>query len=250
MNVPAEIEHKLYEGNLTLAEPGDQRGDQETERSLAYKTLNGESPHLTIGEPEVLNISELLRTQGKAIPAATKVQLQDAGFFVVRLACSFRGGKNVRIEWARFSVSLTSEVAATSPAVAYDLHPLELYKSGLRNVKVGLTPALNFREIDEIEASLGEYVYTFNYPQLVPVLTAAGIQESEFSWDLRETKAYPVSGPRWFHALIKKPRAIPGLLINFNVNADVLTPVKVFRFKLTKAERAQMTRLICKEAVV
>lgn len=245
IDAPSEIEQKLYEGNLELTDTDGQRGAQGGEHHTAKEFLRGDSPHVTIGEPEVWNIAEVFRAEGKEFPAHTQAQLQGSDFFLVRLACSFRASKNVRLEWARFSIKLQSHVAAAPTPIAYDLHPLELYEREIRKVHIVVTPTLNFKEIDEVEESLGAYVITLRYPQLLPIVTADGAQESEFSWDIRETKNHPLRGPRWFHVIIKRPRSAQGVVIDFNVVTDVLTPLKVFRFKLNKAERTQMSRVIC-----
>lgn len=246
VDAPSDIEQVLYEGTLELVDTDGHRGAQDDVLPKTNEILQGESPHVTIGEPQVWNIAQVYSAEGKEFPAHTEVQFQDSDFFLVRLACSFRDGKNVRIDWARFSIKLMSQAEAAPYPIAYAMHPLELYEHDLRNVHLGITPSLNFKEIDEIEESLGDYVITLHYPQLLPIVTAAGVQESEFSWDIRETRSHPLRGPRLFHAIIKKPHTSQGVVIDFNVVADVLTPLKIVRFKLNKMERMQMSRLICK----
>jgi hypothetical protein len=244
INAPSEITEILYEGQLEYSQAQGQRGAQ-GEDAISEETPQLESPYVTIGEPQTWNVAEVYQEERKPLPAQFSVLLRDANFFLVRLACSFRTERNVQIEWARFTADLQSQTPAAFAPVAFALHPLEVYGQERSDVYVGVSSALNFKEIDEVSASLGEYVMTFFYPKLTPVITAAGLQENGFSWDMRETQLYPLRGPRYFHVLIKSPRDARGLRITFNIIADVTDKSRVLRFKLNKSVKTQISRLIC-----
>jgi hypothetical protein len=152
------------------------------------------------------------------MPPALRVKLDEADFYLVRLACSFRPRQNqTEIEWARLLVSLLPDVGATQP-IAFDLHPMLLTQETRRNVKVSLSPTIKFQEV---EASVGAAEFGFEYPELQPVISAAGIGEAQPSWDYQAARGMPVVGSKWMHVLVKAPTASTAGHAELRLVADV-----------------------------
>lgn len=240
---PPEITTILYEGPLEFSKTATERLGMEYGESTRREITEYEHPVVTIGEPVWWNVAQVYREEGKPLPASISLLLRDADFFVVRLACSFRLGRDTRVEWARFSAYLRPRNTAAPQPIAFDLHPLEVYDKVQRDVHVAVSPSLKFAQATEV--SLGEVALQIQYNELVPVITAAGAQESSFSWDIRETKEHPLRGARWFHALVKHPHGAEGVRATFEVAADVVTPRGVLQSALREKEAANLSRPIC-----
>lgn len=242
ITTPSEIKNVWYEGTLEFSETSVERmvGAQ---RGPTRKEIEGwERPRVTIGEPLVWNVAEVYRAEGKPLPTRLALLLRAAEAYVVQLACSFWLARDTHVEWARFSVYLQPRDGSASP-LALDLHPLEVYDQVQRDVRIVLDPSLKFGQV--AEASLGEVALELKYNELVPVVTATGVQESHFSWDLRKTDEYPLQGTRFFHALIQRPREAQGVRAIFTLEADVVTPRGLLQGAIHRAVSEGQARVIC-----
>jgi hypothetical protein len=242
ITTPAEITNILYEGPLEFRPSADGRLGQREDSGLWTELAEGESPVVTVGEPQVWNIAEVYQIEALPLPASISLLLREADFFLVRLACSFRPGRRTHLEWARFAVNLSALNPAAPDPVALDLHPLELYDQMQRNVHIKLSPALKFTEI---EATIGEVGLELQYNELIPVITAVGVQERNFSWELQETEQHPLRGARWFHTMLKRPRGAGGIIARFEVVTDAVTSRGLLRAALREQERTRLSRVIC-----
>ncbi|MBV9281558.1 MAG: hypothetical protein JOZ41_15875 [Chloroflexi bacterium] len=79
----------------------------------------------------------------------------------------------------------------------------------------------------------------------MPVVTAGGLQEDAFDWDMHETENHPLRGIRSLHALVKSPKDAGGLVAVLGTVAVVVTPRGVFQSKLRASEQGAVTRIIC-----
>lgn len=241
ITTPSEIKNVLYEGALEFSETGVERM-LGVHRGPTRNEIEGwERPRVTIGEPMVWNVAEVYRAEGKPMPTRLALLLREAEAYVAQFACSFRLARNTQVEWARFSVYMQPRTGSTSP-LTLDLHPLEVYDQVQRDVRIVLDPSLKF---GQVEAALGEVAFELKYNELVPVITAAGVQESHFSWDLRKTDEHPLQGTRFFHALIKRPQEAQGVRAIFVLDADVVTPRGVLRAALRESLSEGLSRVIC-----
>jgi hypothetical protein len=156
---------------------------------------------------------------------------RDPNVVVVTFACSFRVNRGARVDWARLWVTLSPSGAGGEPAIAQELYPTDIVERRERNVRLALTPALTFKSV---EASLGEAVVEFTASELVPVTSAAGLQESSFGWDLQATDEHPVRGARSFAAIVLNPAGGP-ITVDIELHADarvgrrLLTPLALPR---------------------
>jgi len=243
ITTPSEITNVLYEGTLEFSETATERLVKHYGEPTRKELAGYERTIVTIGEPVWWNVAEVYREEGKPLPAAISLLLRDADFFVVQLACSFRLGRDTRVAWARLAAYLRPHNIGAPNPIAFDLHPLEVYDAVRRDVRIAVSPSLKFAET--AEASLGEVALELKYNELIPVITAAGAQESHFSWDLRETKEHPLRGARWFHALVKHPHGAEGVRAAFEVTADVMTRRGLLQAGLREKETANLSRVIC-----
>lgn len=123
-----------------------QRGQQERRADLLR-----DLPIASIGQPEVWTLPEVYPPD--RMPHPLRAKLDEADFYLVRLACSFRPLKDEKqVEWARFRVHLLPDNAGRQP-VAFDLHPVMVTQEVKRNVRISLNPSLKF---SEIEGEIGE----------------------------------------------------------------------------------------------
>ncbi len=220
LRVPEEIKDVLWEGPL---EPAAEDAVDRLEREWAERGTKGspadairDLPIVSIGQPEVWTLPQFYPPE--KMPHPLKAKLDEADFYLVRLGCSFRPrrGDN-QVEWARFLVRLLPDNAGRQP-IAFDLHPLMVTQEVKRNVRVSLSPSLKFTEI---EGSVGGIEFGFEYPELQPIISAAGVGEAEPSWDYEEAKGVMVQGGKWMHLLIKVPRGMTPVRAILDLVADV-----------------------------
>lgn len=240
---PSEVQNILYEGPLEFSETATNRQSWRNGKPQPTDLPQWQKPRVTIGEPQVWNIANVYREEGKPLPSSLALQSYDSDFFLVRLACSLRRGSNTQIEWARFSVYLRPHNPSGVAPIAFDLWPVDVFDKRHQDIRIAIAPSLKFVEVAEV--SLGEVALQIHYNELVPVITAAGVQESTFSWDLHETTHHPLSGVRWFHVVIKCPHSAEGARATFELVADVVTPVGLLQSGIHTTKSNHLSRLIC-----
>jgi len=243
LQIPETMENILWEGTL---EPAAEEAVERMSREWADHGIKRNAhdairdlPVISVGQPETWTLMDLYPPD--KMPPALRVKLDEADFYLVRFACSFRPvRKKSQVEWARFCVRLLPDNAARQP-IAYDLHPLRVTQEVKRNVKVTLSPALKFYEV---EGKTGEIGFGFEYPELQPLISAAGAGEPEPSWDYEEAKGVMVQGSKWMHLLVKATRGMEIVRATLDLAADVRVqnsrlPVLIIRDK--KQAREHLT---------
>jgi hypothetical protein len=246
LQVPEVIKNVLWEGPL---EPATEEAVERLSRELAVKEVKADVqgvirdlPIISIGRPEVGTLAQVYPPA--KMPPILQAKLEEADFYLVRLACSFRPKRDeAQVEWARFLVYLLPGDAGHQP-IAFDLHPLLVTQEVRRNVKVTLSPALKFKEI---EADVGGVEFGFEYQELQPIISASGAGEDKPSWDYVAHKGIFVQGSKWMHLLVKAPKGMPSGQVVLDLAADVQVrssrlPVLVFR-KRKEAEAHLTVRL-------
>jgi hypothetical protein len=235
LKAPETIDHVLWEGAL---EPATGDAVEQLGREWDVRGVKGNAhdavrdlPVVSIGRPQVWALPEVYPPD--EMPHPLRARLDEADFYLVRFPCSFRPvRKESEVEWARFRVRLLPDGEARQP-IAFDLHPLRVTQEVKRNVKVTLGPSLKFQEI---EAKIGEVAFGFEYPELQPLISAAGAGEAEPSWDYEEAKGVAVQGSKWMHLLARAPKGMEVVRAILDLAADVRVrdtrlPVLVIRDK-------------------
>lgn len=221
LQTPSSIENALWENQLVPSSDAVLEQLRTSENSLNNSNIASklvrELPIVTIGHPEVWSMEEIFSQ--KDIPPVLSSKLDEADFYLVRMACSFRPPKGkCRVTWARFLASLFSEAGSEEP-VAFDLYPKYVTQEIKRDVSITITPSLKF---DEIEAKAGEFKNGIKYDELHPIISAAGTGESMVSWDFQETKGTTIQGVKCMYILLKKVKSIHRVGVLLDLVADVL----------------------------
>jgi len=220
MKVPDTITEVLWEASL---EPTDQDAVDRLRREWAALGVTRDArgavrslPAVTIGHPEVWALPEVYPPH--RMPAMLRGKLDENDFYLVRLACSFRTRrKRVEVEWARFLVRFLPDNARRLPT-AFDLHPLRVTQEVRRNVRVTIGPSLKFQEVN---VGVGEIAFGIEYSELQPIISAAGVGESEPSWDYEEARGTMVQGAKHMHLLLKVPKGMDTVRATLDLVADV-----------------------------
>lgn len=226
INTSTQMTEILYKGKLESEEPGDF-----TRTSEALVLEEGELPTVEISQPQSLNIAGLYREEGKLLPAAMRLLLTEADFFLVEFACTFHmeNDSPARIRSARFITELHPKQAGIPDPqqkdqkhqpVAFDLYPERMEEESQRDIHITFSPSLKFTLL---EAAL-ESVVDIHHTQLIPRIIAGGIRSDRFWWELYATDHYALQGSRQFSAIIKSPKQAGGVHATFYLQAHILTP--------------------------
>ena len=238
LRTPETIEKVLWEAPL---EPATEAVVERVAREWAVQGIRGGKdeilgglPIVSIGWPETWALPEVYPPE--KMPPALRAKLEEADFYLVRLACSFRPVRREKqVQWARFIVYLHPDAAGRQP-IAFDLHPLMVTQEVRRNVKVTLSPSLKFHEI---EGSVGGIEFGFEYSELQPIISASGAGEARPSWDYEEAKGTRVQGSKWMHLLLKAPKGMKPVRATLDLTADVAMHGSLLQVVMGKEEVAR-----------
>jgi len=221
LTVPDNPANVLWEGNLQLA---TEEAAKEASRAWGWfdrkspdaDEVARELPVVSIGQPEVWRLEEVYPFD--LMPQVASSRASEADFYLARFSCSFRPvRKEKEVDWARFLVRLLPDKDARQP-IAYDLHPHEVTHEVTRDMRVTVGPSLKFAEV---EAKAGEMAFGLEYKELQPSISAAGIGESNPSWDYEQVKGVKILGSKWMHLLIKAPRGMETIRAYLDLTADI-----------------------------
>jgi hypothetical protein len=221
IQVPEDIEQVLWEGPLAPAadEAVEQAERELTERRFRAdtRTILRDLPVVRIGQPETWPLQALYPRD--KMPLSLQAKLNEADFYLVALACSFRPvhGES-RIQWARFRAYLVPDSAGHQP-LAYDLYPNDVVQEVKRQVKVTLNPTLTFHEVG---ASVGSVEFGWVYPELQPLISGTGQGQPDAMWDYEEAKGIRIQGGKWMYLLVKAPKGMPSGRVILDLAADVV----------------------------
>jgi hypothetical protein len=221
LRAPEVVEDVLWEGML---EPETEEAVERTRRELGtrgeqvdFQNEIRNLPIISIGRPEVWSLPVVYPPD--KMPDLLKAKLEEADFYLVRTACSFRPTRKTNtLSWARFAVRLLPSSTEQQP-LAYDLYPKEVYQEVKHQIKVSLSPTLNFQEL---QAGVGGVEFGLEYPELQPTISAAGIGEDLVAWDYEEARGIRLQGSKTMHLLVEAPRGMPSSRATLELVADVV----------------------------
>jgi hypothetical protein len=198
---------------------------------------------ISIGRPEWWSLAELYRMRGKDLPAEIALQINQADFCLLRLACSFQPNPDISVEWARFVAYLHSPNDEMGP-IAFDIHPKEIFDRSERNMKVAVTPRLKF---SPLEADLGSAEVGLQYERLEPVIIGAGVGQADPSWTFERSGHRQVIGSRFMHMIVKHSRDMGGVRVSFEIIAEISKPGQfLWSVRTRERDKARRTTVICK----
>lgn len=179
-NILLDVELGLSEHNLNKQKTSKSSGE--------IRTLLGKKNLLSVGEPEVFNLIELLEEKEAEIPAEVKLMLDEYDFYQVRFACTFKPDKDCKFVWSRFGMNLSinsgdSQTESKAPVV-HDIFPKEVFKEIKINRNFSIGPKFNysFFEIGMTSESGQEYI------RYEPEIVSYGLLQSNPSWILQHQK--------------------------------------------------------------
>jgi hypothetical protein len=236
---PTDVERPCYEGELEVT-PESLNFPLKSEIQSVADAQNY-SPVVTLGQPQEWNLRELARTRGETSPTELSLLLQNADFYLLLLACSFRPKTGSEITFARLTVSLAPKLGAEMP-IAFDLYPRLVENETKQDVQVKIAPSLKF---EDVEVSLGEVLGTIEFRRLEPSVVAAGFLESAPNWDYHRSRKHPLQGGQFSYLIVKKPHRARSVIMTLSLSADVEVGQGFFRSKLRETARAQTTLEVC-----
>ena len=197
---------------------------------LKSDDLRSGLPIVSIGSPETWALTDLYPAE--KMPPLLKAKLNEADFYLVRFSCSFRPQHGEKqIDWARFIVQLYSGEAGQP--IAFDLYPVMVTQELKHSIKVTLGPTLNFQPVN---AGLGGLEFGYEYQELHPIITAAGIGEENPSWDFREAKGSTVQGSKFMLMLLKVPKGMKPVEAFIDLVASVKIRDQVLPINISKRD--------------
>lgn len=221
ISIPNTIEHILVERQLELVSDDVlnqvSRGSQSPGAKLTSDDIRN-MPVVSMGKPDSYTLQEFYSP--KKLPPSIRTKLNQADFYVVYLSCSFRPiNKERRVEWARFRATLLPHASTGAQPLAFDLYPQQVIQEVKRQIKVTLSPSLKFQEI---EASLGNAEFGFEYTEQIPLISASIGNSFDPSWDYRASPGQEVQGTKWMFLLVKAPKGLTSAQALLELEADVL----------------------------
>jgi hypothetical protein len=221
LRAPEAVKDVLWEGSL---EPETDEAVERTQRELATQDVRiafqddiRNLPTVSIGRPEIWHLSEVYAPN--KMPLLLQSKLEESDFYLIRATCTFRPlVQRVRLSWARFLIHLLPDTSDRQSLV-YDLHPKDVYQEVKRQVKVALSPNLNFQQVG---VEVGGLEFGIEYPELQPIITAGGLGEDVADWNYEEARGIRLQGSKTMHLLIKVPTGMPSGWATLGLVADVI----------------------------
>jgi hypothetical protein len=236
LTTPADIGDPLYEGGLWFEA-------EEVNRVLPSRGPGDvPSPHIGIGQPQWWDLAALTHERGEELPSELRLLLDEADFFLVRLACSFRPTHASWIESARFTAYLRPKGGGETP-IAFDLHPRDVHDEVARDLKVSISPSLKFKEV--VEASLGAVELGIQYKKLEPVVVGTGALQSNPAWDFARTKQQDVRGAKFLHLIVKRAKGSQAVRTTFELQAQVRIRQGLLRGAIKEEANSHLGAVIC-----
>jgi hypothetical protein len=241
IQTPTDIQQICYEGELEVTPESLNLQLKSDPKGVAF--AQSYAPAVTLGQPQEWNLRALAEAEGKTLPPELSLLLQDADFYLLMLACSFRPKAGSEITFARFNVNLAPKTGSVLP-LAFDLYPLLVQNEAKHEVKVKIAPSLKF---SEAELSLGELLGKIEFRTIEPEIIAYGLHESQPSWDFVMSQSHPLQGSRFTYMIVKKPRFARWVIMTLSLSADIAVGQGFFRAKLRETDHAHATMEVCVE---
>ena len=225
--IPLKKDNILLDVEFNLTEQSLQK-QKNSKPSGEIKTLLGKKNLISVGEPEVLNLVQLLEEKRSVIPADVKLMLDEYDFYQVRLACTFRPERDCKFVWSRFGMNFTvknnDSHTETKNPVVHDIFPKEISKEIKikRNFSIGPKFHYNFFELGATSESGQEYI------RYEPEIVSFGLLQSCPSWDFTASKAKDfISGDKELFIILKTYKET-GVEAKFVFGAEVHTFMGMF----------------------
>ena len=228
ITTPSEITSVAWEGELVPPEN-------------TYGLSSQQRPVVTIGQIEIWPAAAALEneTGKKWIPP-----LGDAGYWLVRLACTLRdppGRLNIAEAQQMLSLSPRSRQDDPGAVYAYSLFPDRLTAETKGELSVNLGPELKFA--DKTEIKLGGIGAKIEFKKVFPIIQGYGAGETTPYWIFKPHLSHPLDGTQFVYAVLVDRAGADGILANVELTVTVQSQFGPLRYG-TPYEARKSTQFI------
>jgi hypothetical protein len=242
IEAPTVIETPLYESRLEISEGGEER-----RHTFIQQQLSEMAPVVTLGQPQYWNLASMASEKNQSLPAEMKLLLDEADFYVLQIASSFRPQREARVKWARVDIYMQPISGQIQP-LAFDLYPREIYNEKGGDSKITIEPSFSFGAFGtNVESKLGQALTTIDFRRVEPVVVAYGLLQPNCGWDYQRSHQNPLEGIQVGYLIVKKPRSAEAVRMVMDVRAEVSTPSGLFGMRVTEQDQSQRTVVVCRE---
>lgn len=189
--------------------PIEEAWSGELEPSKEFFAVRGSGlPRVSIGRPNWWLGEQILGDKWRP-PAGGR------SYGLARFSFTLNHSSPKSIKSADFNIQLLNTGSGENP-VAYDLFPRELKETLKDSLKLTVSPALKF---SQVEASAGGVELTLDATNAVPVITAFGVSETAITWNFQSQASHPLTGSRTVYAIIEIPPNAPGVRVILRLSA-------------------------------
>ena len=230
IKTPSQIKSPVYQGKMGISEKTKESFQQFLESSqhkgpTKNISINEMLPIVSIGEPIVIPISELIPDD--RLSPIIQHYLPDYDFYFFESSFSLKPEfEEFVIHQARYSLQFSSNLAEKIYPIAFTVHPEKIDLEIKISKKFVLSPSLKFSEFD---LSLGEKEMNLEYTELKPVIIATGIGLYNPSWEYRPLNKIEIAGIKTVHVILKvKKNSGP-----IRASAFLSAKIKAYGFSLS-----------------
>src|SRR4051812_3459685 len=186
ITTPASITSVAWEGELVPPE-----------NALTPKSPG--RPVITIGQLEIWPAADALENE---LGKKWSPPLGDAGYWLVRLACTLRAPSGMGITEAQQTLTLSPRNSQEQPGAVYafSLFPDRLAVEQKGELSATLGPELTFG--DAVALKVGELGAKIEFKQVFPVIQSFGAGESTPYWIFRPHLSHPIDGTQFVYAVL------------------------------------------------
>jgi hypothetical protein len=238
IKAPTEIDY-IYKAKFEYDE-GPIKSELSLEKSAEAKTIQEklEANIMGFGKPEWWNLRELCETKDVKLPVEMESLLDRYDFWLIQSKISFIPSPDSHLLWLRIASKVESLSENVIDPIFYDAYPREVHeeKPEKRKRVVGLN--LKFSELLDAK---GEYIEEVECSRLEPVISVAGLGESEAFWDFRGGASTNFRGLHALYSIIELPPESEGMKISYFSRAKIKTKLGIFPVSLKKKLNGEKT---------
>jgi hypothetical protein len=229
IKAPTDIDY-IYKAKFDYDE-GPIKNELSFEKSTEARTIQEklEANIMGFGKPELWNLRKLCKNKNIKLPIEIESLLKRYDFWLIQSKVSFMPAPNSYLLWLRIASKIESLSQDIENPIFYDAYPKEIYKEGQEKRKKVLGLDLKFSELLDVS---GEYVDEIESSRLEPVISIAGLGESEVFWDFREGASTNFRGLHALYSIVKLPPKSEGMKISYFARAQVKTKLGIFPVSL------------------
>lgn len=230
IKMPTDIDC-IYKAKFEYDE--DPKNEFSFDKSSEAKTIQEklEGNIMGFGKPEWWNIRELYEAKDVNIPVKIESLLERYDFWLIQSKISFMPAPDSHLSWLRIASKIESISENIDNPIFYDAYPREIYKEKSEKRKRGVGLDLKFSELLDAK---GEFAEEIEFSRLEPVISVAGLGESEVFWDFREGASTNFRGLHALYSIIELPPESEGMRISYFSRAKIKTKHGIFPISLKK----------------